>query len=255
MYLRTREQALDALAEILELRDRRDQLVQSTVKIMLCLDLDTRTFLVDCQDLLVLGGLEAVRTRRRELLSCVMSPHIAIESDEGRFFEGIAGALDALRFADAIRRVFPHLRHERWQVARAVLALETEVTQVVDEAIRSRGDLEVRSASERTLREIILSLQQPWMDRSGAIRSACLQGIRNADLEDPDGAHEEADQLFELFATSDGRATDLLQALDRSPGDALRQVGRVRDVAGVIRLLGSTPPPPPAGRSGNLEVA
>ena len=61
MYIRHQSDALDALAGILDLPDRRQQIVQSTIKIMLCLDAEPRMFLVDCQALLLEGGLEALR--------------------------------------------------------------------------------------------------------------------------------------------------------------------------------------------------
>ena len=256
MYLRTREQALDAMADILELRDRRDQLVESTVKIMLCLEPDTRTLLVDCQDFLVLGGLEGIRRRRRELLkSSPVAPRISFDSDEGRYFEAIGAALDALRFANAVRGIFPELRHERWQLARVILADEAGVRQAVEEALRSRGDVDIRTRCAESLREKVLSMQQSWMDRAGAIRSACLQAVRDGDPADSEGAHEEADLLFDLFATSDGRAMQLLDAVDRVPADALRQVGRLRETAQAIRALGAEPPTPPMGDAGKAEVA
>ena len=69
MYVRTRDDALDALAVILELPDRASQIIEITMRIAVCLDPDPRNFLVDCQAALIEGGLEALRKRRMEHLS------------------------------------------------------------------------------------------------------------------------------------------------------------------------------------------
>ena len=67
MYIRTREEALSAVAEILDLPQRRDQIVQSTVKIMLCLEAEPRSFLGDCQALIAACDRPEVAARIREL--------------------------------------------------------------------------------------------------------------------------------------------------------------------------------------------
>src|SRR5688572_6547586 len=85
MYIRTKEEALDAVAEVLDLPERRDQIIQSTVKIMLCLDAEPRAFMGDCQALLIEGGLDAMRSKRRELLDSLENLPVAImdaEEDE-----------------------------------------------------------------------------------------------------------------------------------------------------------------------------
>lgn len=69
MYIRTRDDALDALAVILELPDRRSQIIEATLRIALCLDADPRNFLFDCQSALIEKGLESLRQRRHEQLA------------------------------------------------------------------------------------------------------------------------------------------------------------------------------------------
>jgi hypothetical protein len=252
MYLRSKEEALDALAEILELTDLRDQLVQSTVKIMLCLDVEPRAFLVDCQAFLFRGGLEPLRRKRQEPPASKEAPP---DLDAGPAFEAVASAYDALRFADVVRQVLPDLHHERWQIARAVLVNEQGIRTILEQAIRSRGDAVLLSLCEGEIREMVFALHQPWMDRSGTIRTVCLDGLRSATAAEVDRIHQEADLLFELFATSDERACDLLEAVDFDPVDAIGQVTHLYELAAILRSGPSDSPHDPPGGHGLREVA
>ena len=65
MYIRTRDDAMDALGAILELPERRAQIVQSTVKVALCMTPEARTFMLDVQAGILSGGLDALRERRQ----------------------------------------------------------------------------------------------------------------------------------------------------------------------------------------------
>src|SRR3982751_1715043 len=128
MYIRHQGDALHALAQILDLPERRQQIVQCTIKIMLCLDAEPRALLTDCQALLIEDGLEALRRKRRDVLEHHEAIPILILDPEGdRLFEAAATALDALRLTEVVRQVFPDLRHERWIVARALLEHETDI--------------------------------------------------------------------------------------------------------------------------------
>lgn len=243
MYIRTREQALDAAADALDLRDPRDRLVRSTVQIMLCLEIEPRTLLVDCQALLLQGGLDALRRRRQGT------------APAGPETEAIARTLDALRFAGTVRQLLPGLRHERWQVARAILVNEGGVRAYAEEAIRARGDGMIVAACESAVAEMTLALHQAWMDRAGALRTACLDALKRLPLADPDRLHEEADLLFELVATSDGRATGLLQAIDRAPEEAAHAVERLRSITEALRSAGPDSPHDPPGPPALCDVA
>src|SRR5579862_2770136 len=111
MYIRNQGDALHALAQILAMPERREQIVQVTVKIMLCLDAEPRTLLCDCQSLLIEDGLDALRLKRREALEHQESIPVVILDPEGdRLFEAAATALDALRLTEVVRNVFPDLR-------------------------------------------------------------------------------------------------------------------------------------------------
>jgi hypothetical protein len=81
----------------------------------------------------------------------------------------------------------------------------------------------------------------------GAIRSACLETLKRTDLLDPVHLHEEAERLFELFASSDQRAPQLLDAIDADAAAAGEQISHVRELAEAARRLQQDPPPTPPG--------
>ena len=243
MYIRHQIDALDALAGILDLPDRRQQIVQSTIKIMLCLDAEPRMFLVDCQALLLEGGLEALRRKRQESLHAQDSVPILILDPEGdRLFEAAAGALDALRLTDVVRRVFPQIRHERWIIARALLAEEGAIQAQLSAAIKSHGQADVVRCALASVDSILASRHPAWGDRAGTIRAACVDVLKGARLTDPDSLHEEADLLFELFALSDERSEALLAALDHDPEEAVVQVSHLYEALDAARAMALTLP-------------
>lgn len=241
MYIRHQGDALDALAQILDLPERRQQIVQCTIKIMLCLDAEPRTLLTDCQALLIEDGLDALRRRRRDALEHQESIPVVILDPEGdRLFEAAAGSLDALRLTDVVRQVFPDLRHERWIVARALLSHESEIRAQLSAAIKARGQGDVLRCARASVESILAGSHPSWNDRAGTVRAACVDVLKGAQLCDPSDIHEEADLLFELFAVSDDRAAALLVALDQDPADAVRQVGRFYEALDAVRSLAAT---------------
>jgi hypothetical protein len=244
MYIRHQGDALDALAQILALPERRQQIVQCTIKIMLCLDAEPRTLLTDCQALLIEDGLDALRRKRREVLENPEAIPVVILDPEGdRLFEAAATALDALRLTQVVRQVFPDLRHERWIVARGLLAHESDIRAQLSAAIRARGQGDVLRCSRASVESILAGSHPAWHDRAGTLRAACVDVLKGAQLADPDSLHEEADLLFELFAISDERAAALLVALDQNPEDAVRQVARLYEALDAVRSLSASAPP------------
>jgi hypothetical protein len=242
MYIRHQGDALDALAQILDLPERRQQIVQCTIKIMLCLDAEPRALLTDCQALLIEGGLDALRRKRRDALEHHESIPIIILDPEGdRLFEAAATALDALRLTEVVRQVFPDLRHERWIVARALLAHESEIRAQLAAAIKARGQRDVVRCARASVESILAGSHPAWSDRAGTLRAACVDVLKGAQLADPDCLHEEADLLYELFAISDDRSAALLVALDQDPEDAVRQVSRLYESLDAVRTLGTAP--------------
>ena len=253
MYIRHQSDALDALAQILALPERRQQIVQCTIKIMLCLDAEPRLFLADCQSLLIEDGLDALRRKRRDVLEHQESIPIVILDPEGdRLFEAAATALDALRLTDVVRRVFPDVRQERWVVARALLAHEAEIRDQLCAAIRARGQGDVLRCSRAAVDSMLSASRPEWIDRAGTLRAACVEVLKGAQLTDPDDLHQEADLLFELFAFSDERSVALLSALDRDPDEAVHQVIRLYEALDAVRAL---PPSAPTKTQSDREAA
>src|SRR5579862_6170401 len=250
MYIRHQDDALDALAQILALPERRQQIVQCTIKIMLCLDAEPRTLLTDCQALLIEDGLEALRRKRLEHPETV--PIVILDPEGDRLFEAVGTSLDALRLTEVVRQVLPDLRHERWIVARALLTHESDIRAQLSAAIRSRGQSDVLRCSRASIESILAGTPPTWGDRAGTLRAACVDVLKGAKLADPDSLHEEADLLFELFGISDDRAVALLVALDQDPEDAVRQVARLYEALDAVRSLAASAP---ARSQSNREAA
>jgi hypothetical protein len=247
MYIRTREDAIENLAQILDLPDRRDQIIQSTVRIMLCLEVEPRLFLADCQALLIEGGLDALRERRRLLVEAAENLTVGfIDESEDRLFEDVASALDALRFVEVVRQIFPGIHADRWQIARLIRLYESGVREQIAEAIRGHGDAARADRGREALETMIAALRPAWSDRLGAIRSACLETLKGLSTVDTDQLHEEAETLFELFAMSNDRAPELLEAIDSDDATrATTQITQLREIAAVARSLQGPPPPTP----------
>ena len=238
MYIRHQGDALDALAQILDLPERRQQIVQCTIKIMLCLDAEPRSLLTDCQALLIEDGLDALRRKRRDVLEHQESIPILILDPEGdRLFEAAAAALDALRLTDVVRQVLPELRHERWILARALLTHEADIRAQLSAAIKARGQGDVLRCARASVESILAGSHPSWNDRAGTLRAACVDVLKGARLCEPSDLHEEADILFELFAISDDRAAALLVALDQDPEDAVHQVSRLYEALDAVRVV------------------
>lgn len=236
MYIRTRDEALDAVAEILNLPGRPSQIVQSSVKIMLCLDAEQREFMGDCQALLLEGGLDALRAKRRNVLEGQdLVPLIVVDAEESRLFEEVSSAMDALRLSDVVRHVFSDLRQDRWQIARAMMARESDLKYQVVAAIKFRHRAGVYRDARATVDQLIAGQRPIWFDRAGTIRAICVDILKRAGTEDRSAMHEEADHLFQLIALSDTRAMKLLAWFDADPELAFHEVTRVREMVEAIR--------------------
>src|SRR6185503_17958003 len=133
IYIRNKAEALDAVAAVLALPERRQQIVQLTVRVAMCLDAEARSFLADCQAGLIEGGLDYMRKRRHDLLAARQEEGpeaiVIVDSSEDQLLEQVGMALDALRLSEIVRQVFPAVRekHAPWEIARAFLAGEEEL--------------------------------------------------------------------------------------------------------------------------------
>jgi hypothetical protein len=245
MYIRTREEALQYLAEILDIPDRREQIMQSTICALLCLEVEPRLLLSDCQTFLIEGGLDTLRTRRRGIIESREVPIALLERLEDSRFDDVASALDAVHYAEIVRSIFPDLRADRWQIARALSLYESGVRSQIVAAIKARGNPVIVNSAREAIEGLILALRPGWSDRLGAIRGACIDTLKKSSAVEADRLHEEAEWLFELFAVSDRRAPELLDAIDADAARASEQITRCRDLAEAAHALMTEPPPTP----------
>jgi hypothetical protein len=183
IYVRSKAEALDAVASVLALPERRQQIVQLTVRIAMCLDAEARSFLADCQAGLIEGGLESMRKRRHELLAAHQEEGpeaiVILDSSEDQLLEQVGVALDALRLSEIVRQVFPAIRekHASWEVARTFLAAEEEVRKVMVEAVRAHGsgDSKVYEHCRGEMERRIASVTPAWMAMLPTIDAACTE--------------------------------------------------------------------------------
>jgi hypothetical protein len=247
MYIRSKDEALQYLAEILDIPERREQIMQSTICTLLCLEVEPRLLLTDCQTFLIEGGLESLRARRRGVIESREVPIAMLDRLEDARFEEIASALDAVHYTEVVRQVFPDLRADRWQIARALLLYESGVRAQIIAAIKARGNPVIVKAAREGVEGLIVALRPGWSDRLGAIRSACIDTLKKMASVESDRLHEEAERLFELFAVSDRGGPELLDALDADAALASEQIVRCRDLAAAAHALLTEPPPTPPG--------
>jgi len=183
MYVRNKAEALDAVASVLALPERRQQIVQLTVRIAMCLDAEARSFLADCQAGLIEGGLESMRKRRHDLLAAHQeeAPEaiVIVDNTEDQLLEQVGVALDALRLSEIVRQVFPAIkeRHAAWEVARTFLAAEDEVRKVMVEAVRAHGsgDSKVYEHCRAEMERRINAQTPTWMALLPTIEAACAE--------------------------------------------------------------------------------
>lgn len=224
MYIRNKAEALDAVASILALPERRQQIVQLTVRVAMCLDHESRSFLSDCQAGLVEGGLEYMRKRRQEMLAAAQedAPEaiVIVDSNEDQLLEQVGMALDALRLSEIVRQAVPAVRerHAGWEIARAFLAAEEEMRAVVIEAVRAHGA--GNSATyERNRAEIerrIVAAGPVWMPQLPTLQAACDEVAAG----DP--------HLLAAVAVDDMRAKLVVDLLANNRAEALEYLATVK---------------------------
>ena len=174
-YLRTLDEAIDAVAAILELPSQRERLIQSTIRIMTCLHPEPREFMADSQALLIEGGLDALAQKRREMMAALEEETIVVlNPEEDGLYDAVGTSLDALRLSDLAFRVFPALRYgcEAWQVARVLRKDELRFDELIAQGIRRRGGEGYRQA-QQNLERLIQAEKPSWSDRVPEIREAC----------------------------------------------------------------------------------
>ncbi len=230
IYVRNKAEAMEALAAVLALEERHQQIVQITVRLATCLDHEARMFLADCQAGLIEGGLDQMRQKRREMLEAVQAdenePIVIVDPSEDQLLEEVGAALDALRLAGIARQIFANVqdRLPAWRVARAILAEEAEVRSILVEAAKSRGMAEITQRHLEDLLRRMEAARPSWADTAPSIEAACQEAAASggpAPGNDPG-------LLFSVVATADHRAANLLEFLAGNRADAMEYLGEIR---------------------------
>lgn len=206
------------MAAVLALPERRQQIIQVTVRLAMCLDPEARNFLADCQAGLIESGLEYMRRRRHEILSAMQDEAkeaiVIIDSAEDQLLEQAGLALDALRLAEIPRQVFPDLRssHPSYEVARAILADEGAMRQLAIDAVRAHGagDGALFERLRKDLRARLEAARPSWSGAAPTIQAACVEANPG-----------DATPLFAVIAVDDLRARLVLDLLATNRAEAL----------------------------------
>ncbi len=235
MLIRSKDEAMAALSEILDLPERRDQIVQSTVKVAVCLSAEARSFMLDVQAGILEGGLEALRRRRQEALEGLSETQVrrrapGIDVRKDPMLEQIGTALDLLRMVDILAEVFPALapRHPRWELARFIHENESWIREAVEAGLRRRGKPEHAPLEAKVLARI--EERKPWWPEwADSMREACAHHVRT--LARPGGAHpaaSDADLLFQVIAMSEDRARAFLKCMAGTSADVANYLSEIR---------------------------
>ena len=233
IYIRSKAEALDAVASVLALPERRQQIVQLTVRVAMCLDPEARTFLADCQAGLIEGGLEYMKKRRHDLLAARQEEGpeaiVIVDSTEDQLLEQVGVALDALRLSEIVRQVFPPVRekHAAWEIARAILAGEEEMRKIMIEAVRAHGagNSGIYERDRAEVERRIAAAAPPWIGDLALLSKAC------------EVAAADERQLLPAIAVDDMRAKLVIDLLTTSKHEALEYLRSVQSKIDTLRRL------------------
>jgi hypothetical protein len=233
IYIRSKAEALDAVAAVLALPERRQQIVQLTVRVAMCLDPEARRFLADCQAGLIEGGLEYMAKRRHDLIASRQEEGpeaiVIVDSSEDQLLEQVGVALDSLRLTEIVRQVFPMVRekHAPWEIARAFLADEAEMRKIMIEAVRAHGagNSDVYERARAEVQRRIAAAAPSWTADLELLTKAC-------EVAAPGEA-----QLLPAIAVDDMRAKLVIDLLTTSKAESLEYLRSVRDRIDTLRKL------------------
>lgn len=234
IYIRNKAEALDAVAAVLALPERRQQIIQITVRLAMCLDPDARGFLADCQAGLIEGGLEAMRKRRHDSLAAMQEEAkeaiVIVDSAEDQLLEAVGMALDALRLAEIPRQVFPDVRtgYPSFLVARAILADEAALRQLSIDAVRAHGSANsvLFEQLRKDLHRRIDAVRPPWLQTAPTIEAACLEANPGS-----------AEPLLSVIGVDDVRAGLVIELLASNRAEALEYLRGVQERIDTLREL------------------
>lgn len=235
MYIRTRQEALDALAETLQKPERPAQIIDVTVKIMLCLNPEPRQLLCDSQAGLIEGGLEQMSQKRQQMLQEAQMEELVliVNPEEERKYAAVGRTLDALRLSRVAGEVFPAItaQFEPWEIARAVLATEEGVRLCMLETVRARNTPEAEAVAQAAQKKFTAWLEQArpgWRSKTDALKTACAVAC---------GGAPSATDLFHVLAADDQRALHILDLLEKAPGDVPGVLTPLLEIIQTIRRL------------------
>jgi hypothetical protein len=220
MYIRSKAEAMDAMGAILELPGRSAQIIQATVKVALCLDIEARAFLVDVQAALIEGGLEALRKRREAALAHLTETKIrrrapGIDVKKDVLLDEIGAAIDLLKMVKILTEVFPAAgaRHPQWEIARFIHENQGYVREAVEAGLRRRGKPEHAALETKVIAKI--EEKKPWWPEwADSIKQACGHYVHTLSKEGEvhPGAND-PETLFYVIAMSEDRAREVLRRM------------------------------------------
>ncbi len=235
MYIRSKDEAMAALAEILDLEGRSQQIVQATVKVALCLELEARRFMLDVQAGVIEGGLDAFRKKREDALAHLSetkvrrhAPGIDVKKDV--LLDEIGVALDLLKMVQILTDVFPELgqKHPKWEIARFIHENQSYTREAMEAGLRRRGKPEHAALESKVLARI--EEKKPWWPEwAESIRQACTHYGKGM-ARDPGilpAAHD-PETWFHIITMSEDRARQMLNRLAGTSTDVADYLGQIR---------------------------
>jgi len=218
MYIRSKGEAMDAMGAILELSSRAQQIIQATVKLALCIDLEARLFMADVQAAIIEGGLDGLKKRREEAQARLTDTKIrrrapGIDVKKDALLDEIGVALDLLKMVKILTEVFPGsaARHPQWELARFIHENQGYVREAVEAGLRRRGKPEHAPLEAKVIAKI--EEKKPWWPEwADAIKQACVHYVHTLSKEGEvhPGAND-PETLFYVIAMSESRAREALR--------------------------------------------
>ena len=234
---------MDALAAILELPSRPAQIIQATVKVALCLDLEARIFLLDVQATLIEGGLEALKKRREAALAHLSETKIrrrapGIDVRKDALLDEIGTAIDLLKMVKILTEVFPAAgaRHPQWELARFIHENQGYVREAIEAGLRRRGKPEHAALEEKVIAKV--EEKKPWWPEwADSIRQACIHYVHTLSKEGEvhPGAND-PETLFYVISMSEERARAVLRCMAGTSTDLKDFLSGIRTRLNLVLL-------------------
>lgn len=243
MYIRSKSEAMDAMGAILELPTRPAQIIQATVKVALCLDVEARAFMVDVQAALIEGGLEGLKKRREAALAHLTDTKIrrrapGIDVKKDALLEEIGAALDLLKMVKILVEVFPGTgaRHPQWELARFIHDHQGYVREAVEAGLRRRGRPEHAALEAKVIAKI--EEKKPWWPEwADSIKQACVHYVHSLSKEGEvhSGAND-PETLFYVIAMSEERAREILRRMAGTSSELKEYLSGLRTRINLVLL-------------------